>query len=95
MKTIKVYQCDIDAYIDLQYIGKVKYIGESFGVESLTNNSEYNIVYDKNDDIKVVDDSGEDYFYELDNPKPLDGSSSGGKFVIIDDPMSILAKYIN
>ncbi|WP_282920070.1 hypothetical protein [Ignavigranum ruoffiae] len=94
METIQVYQCEIDEYIDMEYVGQVKYIGESFGVDSLTNNKVYYIVYDNQRDLKVVDDSGEDYLYELNNPKPLDGSSIGGKFVIVDDPRKILVRYI-
>ena len=37
MKTIDVYQCELDKTIPLEYVGRVKYIGESFGVDSLTN----------------------------------------------------------
>ena len=47
MKTIDVYQCELDKTIPLEYVGRVKYIGESFGVDSLTNGKEYNLVKDK------------------------------------------------
>lgn len=33
---------------------------------------------------RVIDDSGEDYLYSKENPAPLDGSSKGGKWVIIE-----------
>lgn len=92
MKTINVFQCELNKAIPLEYIGSVKYVGESFGVDSLTNDREYNIVKDKNGDLKVVDDSGEDYLYDLMNPKPTDNSSVGGKFYLIDDPKNILQK---
>lgn len=92
MTMINVYQSELNKEIPLEYIGSVKYIGESFGVDSLTNDKEYNIVKDKNGDLKVVDDSGEDYLYDLISPKPLDNSSVGGKFYLIDDPKSILQK---
>lgn len=92
MQTINVFQCELNKAIPLEYIGSVKYIGESFGVDSLTNDREYNIVKDKNGDLKVVDDSGEDYLYDLINPRPIDNSSPGGKFYFIDDPQDILQK---
>lgn len=57
MKTIDVYQCELDKTIPLEYVGRVKYIGESFGVDSLTNGKEYNLVKDKTGWVKVVDDS--------------------------------------
>lgn len=94
MKTINVYQSELSKEIPLEYVGKVEYTGESFGVDSLTNNTIYNVVRDETDTIKVVDDSEEDYIYDLVNPKPLDGSSNGGKFIIVDDPYGELAKYI-
>lgn len=94
MKTIDVYQCELDKAIPLEYIGKVEYVGESFGVDSLTDGNAYDVVKDVNGTIKIVDDSGEDYLYDLRNPKPLNGSSSGGKFIIIDDPNEELTKYI-
>lgn len=95
MKTINVYQCVLDKEIPLEYVGKVKYVGESFGVESLTDGVTYNVVRDKSGIIKIVDDSKEDYIYNLAHPKPLDGSSLGGKFMIVDDPNKELAKYIS
>ncbi len=92
MKKINVYQCELDKKIPLEYIGQVIYKGESFGVDGFTNGKVYGVVYDKNKSIKVVDDSGEDYLWDLKNPKPSDGSSSGGKFYIIDDPYKILVQ---
>lgn len=95
MKTINVYQSELDDDVGLEYIGKVKYIGESFGVDSLTDGSVYDVVRDDTGTLKIVDDSDEDYIYDLINPKPLDNSSPGGKFTIIEDPNSELIKYIN
>ena len=51
---------------------KLKYIGESFGVDSLTNG-------------KIYDASGEDYLYPKINPAPLDGSSVGGRWEIVEE----------
>ena len=91
---IDVFQCELDKKISLEYLGRVRYEGKSFGVDSLTDGKEYDIVVDKNNYIKVVDDSGEDYFYDLNNPGPADGTPKG-KFIIIDDPNNELKNYIN
>lgn len=90
MKIVDVFQCELGKTIQLEYIGKVKYIGKSFGVDELTDGNEYLIVRDKNSNLKVVDDSEEDYMYNLANPKPWDGSSEGGIFKYIDDPQNLL-----
>lgn len=70
----------------------MEYFGESFGVESLTNLKEYDIVRDGCGYPKVVDDSEEDYLYSLDAPAPLAGSSKGVIFKIVDDPSGILER---
>ncbi|MFM1514294.1 hypothetical protein [Helcococcus ovis] len=95
MKTIDVYQSEINKEIPLEYLGKVKYQGESFGVDSLTDGEVYNVVLDEMGDIKIIDDSEEDYFYDLSNPRPLDGSSKGGKFILIEDYKGMLSQLIN
>lgn len=84
---IKVYQSNENKYIEMETLGKVKYVGENFGIDGLTNNKIYDFVkidYDNNL-IDVVDDSGENYVYQIENPKPLDGSSKGGKWEFIDE----------
>ena len=75
---------------------KVKYIGESFGVESLTDGIIYECEIDKfSGGLRVIDDSGEDYLYSPINPRPLDNSSQGGRFEIVeDDEINSLAKTI-
>jgi hypothetical protein len=62
---------------------KIKYIGESFGVNSLTNGKIYE-ASEENGMYRVIDDSGEDYLYSKENPAPMDGSSPGGKWKIIE-----------
>lgn len=62
---------------------QLKYIGESFGVDSLTNGRIYQAV-EENGMYRVIDDSGEDYLYSKENPAPLDGSSPGGKWEKIE-----------
>lgn len=64
---------------------KARYVGESFGVDSLTNGKIYEILGDEHGMYRVIDDSGEDYLYSKDNPAPLDGSSKGGRWVIIGE----------
>lgn len=62
---------------------KLRYKGESFGVDSLTDGKIYNAVAEDGM-YRVIDDSGEDYLYSMTNPAPLDGSSKGGKWEIIE-----------
>lgn len=83
---IKVYQSEEDNYIEMNSLGKIRYIGESFGVDGLTNGKIYDFVeiYPNDNLIRVVDDSEEDYIYQIDNPKSLNGSSKGGKWEIIE-----------
>ena len=64
---------------------KARYIGESFGVDSLINGKIYRILGEDHDMYRVIDDSGEDYLYSKENPAPLDGSSKGGRWEIIED----------
>ncbi len=62
---------------------KLKYIGESFGVDSLTNGNVYDAM-EEDGMYRVIDDSGEDYLYSMTNPAPLDGSGKGGEWEIIE-----------
>lgn len=63
---------------------KLRYIGETFGAVSLTNGKVYDAVVEDEDYYRVIDDSGEDYLYSKVNPAPLDGSSKGGKWEIVE-----------
>ena len=63
---------------------KLKYIGESFGAVSLTNGKIYEATEEKFG-YRVIDDSGEDYLYSKTNPAPLDGSSPGGRWEIVEE----------
>ena len=63
---------------------KLRYIGESFGVDSLTNGKIYE-AEDEGDLYRVIDDSEEDYLYSKVNPAPGDGSSPGGRWEIIKE----------
>ena len=81
---IKVYQSEIDEYIELELLGKLKYIGESFGVDGLTNNKIYDCVGISSDGemLSIVDDSNENYMYSSSNPRPADSSSKGGTWEV-------------
>lgn len=62
---------------------KLKYVGESFGATCLTSGK----IYEASEEefgYRIIDDSGEDYLYSKENPAPLDGSSVGGKWEIIE-----------
>ena len=63
---------------------KLRYIGESFGIDSLTDGKIYEAEIENEGMYRVIDDSGEDYLYSKDNPAPLDGSSVGGKWEIVE-----------
>ena len=93
---ISVYQSESGSYLDMELIGKLKYIGESFfNGDGLTDGKVYDVVrIDELGMFGVIDDSGEDYLYSMTDPAPGDGSSKGGKWEIVEDPQGILAKYI-
>lgn len=64
---------------------KLRYVGESFGVEGLTNGKIYE-AKEENGWYRVIDDSGEDYLYSMENPAPLFRSQGpGGRWEIVDD----------
>lgn len=92
---IMVYQCELDKEILLELVGQVKYHGETFGLEGLTDGKVYNIVRQNNGDLAVVDDSDEDYLYSFANPAPGDGSSPGGIFEVLSDESGAIQKEID
>ena len=65
---------------------KLKYIGESFGVDGLTSEKIYECLGVEADVFyRVIDDSEEDYLYPIKNPRPVDRSSRGGRWEIVED----------
>lgn len=77
---------------------KVRYIGQSFGIDGLTDGKIYTVLEVDSDTgaLRVVDDSDEDYLYSPSNPRPLSGDGPGGKFEIVeDDAKGSLQKAIN
>ena len=75
-------------------IGKVKYIGKSFGVESLTNGKVYDCIGVELPFIRVIDDSDEDYLYSISKPSSMENPNLCGKWVIVEDKKGILGQYI-
>ncbi|MDR3208180.1 MAG: hypothetical protein LBT60_07630 [Oscillospiraceae bacterium] len=87
---------------------RVKYIGPTFGAFSLTSNKVYECLGVECDGraLLVIDDEGPDYWekrddepdgylYSVLNPRPLDGSSPGGRWEVVeDDEFGTLAKAI-
>lgn len=72
---------------------KVKYIGETFyGGFGVTNGKIYKCIGIEDDFLRIIDDEEEDYLYPIVNPSPLDGSSEGGKWEIIEDINGILIR---
>lgn len=97
MRTRNIYQSELGKEIELAVIGSVCYKGESFySGDGLTDGEVYDVInVDRGDMLRVVDDSEEDYLYPIQNPRPFDGSSPGGKWEIVEDYTGELAKYIN
>lgn len=70
---------------------KVKYIGASVGVDGLTNGQEYVCLGIEDDFLRIIDDSGEDYLYPIDNPVALNGGS--GRWLIVEDTDSNILHF--
>ena len=64
---------------------KVKYIGETFGIEGLTNGKIYEVIAIDQDMLRIIDDSGEDYLYSIAKPCSLEDSTKYGKWEIVED----------
>lgn len=75
-------------------IGKVRYVGKSFGVEGLTNGTVYGVLGIEDGFIRVVDDSGEDYLYSIISPGDLMNPGLCGKWEIVEDLSGVLKDYI-
>ncbi len=76
-------------------IGKIKYIGKSFGVEQLTNGKVYDVLAIEYPFVRIIDDSGESYLYSIIKPSSLSNPNLSGKWIIVDDPKEELKKYID
>lgn len=84
MKTVMVYQCELDKDIEMELYGRLRYIGKDFFL-SLTNNKIYDCVGVDNGMLRIVDDEGEDYLYPTARPKPADEHEyEGGRWEIVE-----------
>lgn len=81
----KKYDMKTNLYIEVDIIGKVRYIGKSFGVEGLTNGKVYSVIGIENDMLRIIDDSEEDYLYSITKPACLTDISLCGKWEIVED----------
>ena len=63
---------------------KVMFIGPSF-LDGLTNGKIYECLGVEFGNLRIIDDSNEDYLYSPTEPGPLDGSHLKGKWKIIED----------
>ena len=66
---------------------KLRFVGETFyyGIDGLTNGKVYEAWPEGDDLYRVVDDSGEDYLYPKINPHAPDGSTTEGRWEIVED----------
>lgn len=64
---------------------KVRYVGKSFGVESLTNGKVYECIGIEDYMLRIIDDSGEDYLYSAIMPASLEDMDLCGKWEIVED----------
>jgi len=65
---------------------KVKYIGESFGVDGLTDGKVYECLGVEGPFLRIIDDSEEDYLYSAKKPAPMDPDEGpGGRWEIVED----------
>lgn len=65
-------------------IGKVKYIGKSFGVEGLTNGKIYDVLEIDRPFLRIIDDSDEDYLYSISKPSDLQNLDLCGKWELVE-----------
>lgn len=65
---------------------KVRYVGQSFGVDGLTDGKVYECLGVEGPFLRIIDDSGEDYLYSSKSPAPLDPDEGpGGRWEIVED----------
>lgn len=81
----KEYNISSGSFAKPEKTMKLRYIGESFYLFGLTDGKIYEAWPEGDDLYRVIDDSGEDYLYDKINPRPLDGSSKGGRWEIVEE----------
>ncbi len=63
---IKVYQSATDEHIEMEVLARFKYIGETKNL-AFTKNKIYDCVGFENGELRIVDDTNEDYLFLPDN----------------------------
>ena len=63
---------------------KLKYIGPTFGIESLTNGKVYICLGFEEGFLRIIDDSDEDYLYSV-VPGPMWDASVRGRWEVVED----------
>ncbi len=64
---------------------RLRFVGESFYLFGLTNGKVYEAWEEDEDYYRVIDDSGEDYLYPKTNPHAPDGSTTEGRWEIVEE----------
>lgn len=66
---------------------KVRYVGKSFGVDSMTDGKIYEVLeVDKlTGGLRIVDDSDDDYLYHPQKPRPNGAKEAYGHYEIVED----------
>lgn len=72
MRKVEVCQSETDSILMMDYVRTVEYVGKDDPL-SFTNGKIYTIVRDKDRNLKVVDDTEEDYIYDLKGPNSIGG----------------------
>ncbi len=80
----------------METIGKVKYIGKSFGVASLTNGKVYDVIEIDKPFLRIIDDSGEGYLYSIIQPSSMEKPNEEfGKWELIETENEELKKMLS
>ena len=96
MKTVMVYQCELNKEIEMELYGRLRYIGKSFGAFGLTNGKIYNCVGIDHGMLRIVDDEEEDYLYSAKRPKAAtDHEYEGGRWEVVEIYNDDLRKLLN
>lgn len=79
----------------MKSIGKVKYVGKSFGVESLTNGKIYDVIGIEEPFLRIIDDSGEDYLWPISKPCCMEDTNLYGKWELVETNDEKLKEILN
>lgn len=91
---MKVYQSETNEWLEMDILGKLKYVGPYMGELELSPNKEYPVVRIELGMFGIVDDTDEDYLYSATKPGPCDDPTITGKWEVIEDPTGILEQTI-